>query len=125
MPVNPTDDLAPLAKAIDGLLYPSESDEPFDLFRWGPATAPADARAQVLSHATATQPIKELSLDDFFAPLETTDDAPRFRALRQALAATLTDLRIFRVGSIRVGIYLIGKTPSAQWAGAHTTSVET
>lgn len=124
MPPDPTDELQPLAQAIDGLLYPSESDTPFDLISWGTA-AGLDAREHVLAHCRAQSPITELSLDAFFSPLANTDDAMHFDELREALHATLTGIRVFRVGSIRVEIYLIGQTLSGRWAGIHTTSVET
>ncbi len=119
----PADDLKDIGNAINGLTYPSESDEAFDLFQWG--SAAGNAQAQVLAHARVRQPIAEVHVNDFFAALDGTDDAARFRDLRRALEASLTDLRVFRVGKIRVEIYIVGKTKAGQWAGVHTTSVET
>jgi hypothetical protein len=109
-------DLSPL---VQGLLYPSEDDRPFDVID-GPATFDAAglrpcARSEVISIA------------DFFEPLRGTADAERFAMLRQALTSDLVDLRVTRVcdGSAEVHIYVIGRTRDGRWAGVHTVSVET
>ena len=122
----PTNDQPPeaatLKAAVQGLLYPSESDSPFDVFVWA---ASADPRAAVAAHTRKRAKLIEQSIDDFFAALKGSDDEPRFQQLRQLLETTLTDLHIFRAGRIRVDVYLLGKSKSANWVGLHTTSVET
>jgi hypothetical protein len=117
------DDLRQISKAIDGLIYPSESDVGFDLFQWG--VAAGSARDQVKAHTRAGRTMQEVSVDDFFAALKTTDEAARFGELRRVMESCLSEVKVFRVGTIRVEIYLIGKTRAGQWAGVHTTSVET
>jgi hypothetical protein len=69
--------------------------------------------------------VEQVPVEQFFEELEGSDDAPRYRDLRRVPQATLSDLRVLRVGSVKVQIYLIGKTRSGAWAGLHTTSVET
>ena len=73
----------------------------------------------------AGRAVEEVPVDTFFAELEGTDDPERFAALRKALEATLTDLRVYRAGSRKLDVYLIGRTPSGAFAGVHTISVET
>jgi hypothetical protein len=41
------------------------------------------------------------------------------------LESHLAGLSVFRVGSRRIDVYVVGKTPSDTWAGLHTLSVET
>jgi hypothetical protein len=120
------DDLAEIKKAADGLQYPSESDAPFDVFRWPGATSVL-ARDQIASHGGTGRKIEEVAIDAFFAELIESDDGARFKQLRRALESNLNDLKIFRVGvgEPKVDIYLVGRTRSGEWAGLHTTSVET
>ena len=59
--------------------------------------------------------------------LVASDEGERYKQLRRALESQLRELRILRLGSgeVKVDIYLIGRTRSGDWAGLHTTSVET
>jgi hypothetical protein len=123
-PQAPQDDLLEsLKKATQGLLYPSESDEPFEPFLWKPTTN--DPAKEVAAHSKPGAKIREQSVNDFFAALATAEDAERYAALRRELESKLKDLRVFRVGEIEVAVYLIGKAPTGDWAGVSTTSVET
>jgi hypothetical protein len=118
------DPLEPLRRAVDGLTYPSESDEPFDVFRWDATGA---ARDQVAAHAGKGRKIEAVPVDAFFGQLDDADDADRFRALRRVLESAVKDLQIFRArgGDAEVDVFLIGQLPSGNWAGLHTVSVET
>jgi hypothetical protein len=119
------DDLQALAHAMEGLTYPSESDAPFEPFRW-PASRPgASARDAVVAHVKGGAKIEEVSPADFFAELEGSDDAERYRQLRRVLESRLSDLKVIRAGERKVDVYLIGRTHAGDWAGLHTTSVET
>ena len=115
-------DLRPL---IDGLLYPSEDDRPFEAVDWG--TGPASAGAAVAQNVPAAAIIDRLTLAAFFDPLRGTTDAVRFAALHRGLAAGLADPWAFRVsdGSAEVQIFLIGRDGDGRWVGVRTASVET
>lgn len=118
------DELQPLRTSVEGLTYPSESDEPFDVLRWD---AHGTARDQVAAHAGKGRKIEPVTVDTFFQQLDDSDDADRFHALRQLLQTTFKDLQIFRASGdgTEVDVYLIGRLPSGNWAGLHTISVET
>jgi hypothetical protein len=120
------DMLQQLKTATDGLEYPSESDAPFDAFLW-PAKGAMNALALITARAHAGQKIEQVPVDSFFADLSDSDDGARFAQLRRLLQSRLNDLHIFRVGAgeTTVHIYLIGKTLAGEWAGLHTTSIET
>ncbi len=112
-------------KLIDGLLYPSEEDRPFEAFDWGPVPGPP--RAVLARHVAADVTVGEGPAAAFFDPLRDTADAARFAALHRRLAVDLAGLTAFRVadGSAVVAIYLIGRTAAGHWAGVRTASVET
>lgn len=112
-----------LTEAIAGLLYPSESDFPFDLVEGDtPGESPREFVVRVSDSAL---PIEELAPRTFFEPLLESDDDGRFAILRATLEAHLSQLRIFRVGRTEIDIYLIGKTKEGDVVGLHTRSVET
>jgi hypothetical protein len=119
------DELQEIRKASDGLDYPSESDAPFDLFRWPKGRGAA--REQVVAHGGAVRKIEEVLSDAFFAELIESDEGERYKQLRRALESQLKELKIFRVGvgEPKVDIYLVGRTRAGDWAGLHTTSIET
>ena len=119
------DELEILRKAAEGLEYPSESDAPFDPFLWKDNGRRVEE--VIAEHAGKDHKLQEVPLDRFFAQLNDSEDADRFRALRRALESQLTNVRVFRAtdGSAKVDIYLVGKTRSGNWAGLHTTSIET
>jgi hypothetical protein len=111
-----------LAAVTKDLLYPSDSEAPFEPVLWPPG--PQDARAAVTANAEPPvgAKIEEVSPGDFFGEL--SDDS-RFAALQQTLQKELPGYQVFRVGQVNIAIYLIGKTGEGAWAGLKTTSVET
>jgi sarcosine oxidase gamma subunit len=124
------DAAAAISKASAGLVYPSESDAPFDLVRWDAAQGdPSPATVATLAGGKGkrkARPVQEVSPDEFFAALAETDDAAKFQALEQTLKTALADLRVYRVGgSAKIDIYVLGRAASGEWLGLHTTSVET
>jgi hypothetical protein len=122
------DAAAAISKASAGLVYPSESDAPFDLVRWDAAGGdPSPATMAALGgKGKKGRPVQQVSPDELFAALAETDDAAKFKALEQALKAHLADLRVYRVGGPpKIDIYVLGRAASGEWLGLHTTSVET
>src|SRR5262245_59709534 len=120
------DQLSDIRRAIEGLLYPSESDEPFDVVDWG-GGGPTSAREQIAAHVPADRNIELVPVDHFFEQLRDSDDAERFSQLRDVLQSSLSGLQVFRAssGTARVDLFLIGQTASGEWAGLHTVSIET
>lgn len=126
---------AALQEAADGLLYMSETDEPFEAVFWKGEGSPIDAgRLLKLIGANPCAPVREESLEDFFKDLVTEqdwhgeaerEDARRYRGLRETLQSRLGEARVFRIGEINVDIYIVGLTPEGDWAGLRTRAVET
>jgi len=122
------DGLAALREASQGLLYPSETDAPFEPFSWGKAEGDlTPQKAARLAGASADAPAEEQSLADFFKYLtaDGAENADRFKKLQQAVGAALSGARVFRVGRVNIDVYIVGQTQDGQWAGLKTRSVET
>ena len=124
-----------LKKATKGLLYPSETDEPFQTFLWkdGGDTLATEEFLRLSGHKQGSN-VEPVQLEEFFADLTTDQDwygetekatARKYRQLLQTLKKHLSDLRVFRVGKVDLEIYIVGKTPSGDWAGIKTKAVET
>ena len=125
-----------LTEASKDLLYPSESDYAFEYFEWdlsagNPLT---DAQVRKYTDRGSDAPVKEVTLADFFGRLTEVKDwygeeekgtVERFAALRDRLTQLLADLRVFRVGTVEIDVYIAGKSPSGKWVGLRTKSVET
>lgn len=124
-----TQALAALKQATEGLLYMSESDEPFE-------TVHLEAGKEIIEHVRpkADIPVQEMSLHRFFKDL-TEDKAwhgeeekrtvKRYRDLFRAINEHLSQVRVMRVGKIQVDIYIVGRTKDGNWAGVKTKAVET
>jgi hypothetical protein len=115
-----------LLKAIEGLTYPSESDEPFDAFCWDGIGGPDAPREKLAAQIGTDRSIEPVAFESFFAQLQDADDAARYEQLRRTLKSQLNDPQVFRAGAgeVRVDVYLLGRTREGNWAGVHTVSIE-
>jgi len=75
-----------------------------------------------------------VSVDDFFAIATQEEDwhdqderetVQQFQDLVSVLKQNLSQLQVFRVGNINIDAYIVGTTPSGEWAGLSTKLVET
>jgi len=110
-----------LTKASSGILYPSETDAPFAPFVWGESKNTAAAVRRLGGQPRAAK-CQTVSLDDFFGDLQ---DEKEFQALRTAIEKTLTGVKVYRCGSIRVTYFIVGTDADGRLAGLKTTAVET
>ena len=125
-----------LEAASHGLLYTSESDYPFTyVFRAGPVATPVtEAAFRAAFGVPAATPVEVITLDAFFARhIERVDPAdpvgmalvPRYVALRETLRHVLRQTRVFRVGRIAIGCYVVGTDWAGHIVGLSTVSIET
>jgi Nuclease A inhibitor-like protein len=115
------------------LIWPSESDYPFEIVTWerGVELTPS----ALFSHLTPPDlAIEQIPLAELFAPVLTVEDwyeaeelaqVDRYTDLLHAIESNLTDVQVFRVGSIDIAIYIVGKTPDGDVLGLTTHVVET
>ncbi len=126
---------AALTAASQGLLYPSESDEPFTTFTWKEAGGELTKEQLLkLARKPAGSPVQEVALQDFFKDLTTEQDwhgdeeraaVKKYRDLLAVIRQKLPDAKVFKVGKTKVSVFIVGKTADGDWAGLKTTAVET
>ncbi len=122
------------ADAARGLIYISETDADILLFVGTAASEVTAAEIRKQTGAAADDKIETVDPAVFFERLTTIkewfgdaeiDRAGRFLRLKEELMRDLTDLQVFRVGTIRVDIYIVGIDSSGRLAGVKTKAVET
>ena len=75
-----------------------------------------------------------MSVDEFFAIATAEEDwddeeeretVQRFQNLVSTLKQNLSQLQVYRVGSVNIDAYIVGVTPDGDYAGLATKLVET
>lgn len=127
-----------LAKKIesvtDGLNYISETDS--DIFPFQGTKADAVTKEILLDQIgnTLDTPVEERSFDEVFDRLTKNQDwfgdeekkvAARYLTLRRLLERNLIDLKVFKVGRIRINIYFVGLDDEENLSGFRVEAVET
>ena len=130
-----TDSIATqLQQASKGLLFLSESDAPFEVIHWPAQGELTPAKLLQLTHHPPDAPVEIVSLDEFFDTPTAEEDwhdeeeretVQRFENLVSVLKQNLSQLQVYRVGSIEIDVYIIGVTDGGEWAGLSTKLVET
>lgn len=128
--------IAELQRLTTGLLWMSETDEPFAVFHW-PQQTLADLTEhhllQLTNHPLDT-PIETVDLDAFFAPaileqawfgVAERATAKRYRELVALLKQHLAHLKVYRLGRVTIDIYVVGQIGTAVVVGLATKAVET
>jgi hypothetical protein len=127
--------VATLQTLVDGLMVPSETDEPFTVVNW-PDTQDGSIEAVLKAlDLDPEQTVEMETVQSFLDPLGQTETwfsdsdqetAGRFRTLRDYLQATLSDLRVYRIGHATKTVLVLGRSGcTGQWLGLRTRVVET
>ena len=126
--------LSALRKAVKGLLFMSEKDAPFKVVTLKVDDSLTAANVAALVDRPADSPVEEVSAPKFFADLthaqkwHAEDDKAtvrRYQDLAILIREQLTDVKVFKVGQVKVRILIAGKTSDGQWIGLETDSLET
>jgi hypothetical protein len=123
----PDDAMKKLKAAVQGLTYPSESDEPFEVIRWENPQG-LDPERVLEAKVEKGRKVRAVPPDEFFGALREADDAQRYEALRKVLESVVQQIKVFRVGEgeVKVEVYLVGLAKADRAVvGVHTVSVET
>ena len=121
-----------LTQASQGLLMPSESDYPFEVFVWEDVELTPQKILELTNYPPATS-IEEVELDYFFRNVATEKDwhdkiqkknVAKFQNLVQVIKGNLAEIRVYRIGTIEVSVYIVGKTNDGV-AGLATKVIET
>ena len=124
-----------LKQSSADLLMMSESDYPFEVFFW---TAQANnLTTQELLRLTnhpQDSPVEEVALDYLFRNCayeqewhdeQQKQNVKKFQTLVQTLKDNLNEIKVYRIGTIDIDVYIVGKTPFGDIAGLSTKVVET
>ena len=125
---------ARIAAACEGLVYVSETDSPVTAFA-GEVTDRLD-KETILHHSgrNSGEPVSEITFDDFFGRLTAikewygereTERAKKFLELQKLLEEDLRELKVFKVGNIRVDIFAAGIDKEGYLMGVTAKAVET
>jgi hypothetical protein len=125
---------AQLQQASKGLLFLSESDAPFEVIHWSAQGELTPAKLLQLTGHPPDAPVELRTVDDFFAVATQAEDwhdeeeretVQRFQNLVSVLKQNLSQLQVYRVGSIEIDAYIIGVTDGGELAGLSAKLVET
>lgn len=125
--------LEELKGATRGLLFMSESDYPLEVFEWTTAE-PTREFLRKLAGKDSSAEVETQGAREFFRASVSEADwkgeaelatARKFQKLLRLLEATLSDLKVYRVGTIDINVYVAGRAPSGNWLGVSTRVVET
>lgn len=112
--------LEELKTATAGLFVMSESDYPFEIIRWdGQIGAITPEYLRRLSGVPADSPIEGTDVDHFFRM------SGQFQSLAILLKESLSDLRVYKVGTINIPVYIVGKSAEGNWLGLSTRLIQT
>lgn len=123
-----------LEEAVKGLLFLSESDYPLEVLYWTKRKTPPTAVAVAELTGHAGEPVQEVPLAQFFrgatavqpgASAADVETAARYQRLVALLRRKLTNIRVFRFGTIQIHSYVVGVTSGGAWAGVATIQIET
>ena len=121
-----------LAQASQGLLMPSESDYPFEVVVWEDVELTAEKFLELTNYPPATS-IEQVELDYFFRNVATEKDwhdkiqkenVAKFQNLVKVVKGNLSEILVYRIGTIEVNVYIVGKT-NDKIAGLATKVIET
>jgi hypothetical protein len=121
-----------LTQASQGLLMPSESEYPFEVFIWKDVELTPEKILELANYPPATS-IEEIDRDYFFRNVAGEKDwhdkiqkenVAKFKNLVQVIKDNLAEIRVYRIGTIEVNVYIVGKTNDGV-AGLATKVIET
>ena len=121
-----------IKKASEGLFYISETDAEILPFV-GEETEKVNSET-ILKQTRSEAPVEERDFENFFERLtrlqewfgeEETENVKRFAKLKDILQRSLRDIKVFKVGSIEIDIYVVGLDSQNILTGIQTKAVET
>lgn len=121
-----------IKKASEQIFYISETDA--EILPFIGEKAEAVNAETVLKQTGADAPVEERDFEEFFKRLtslqewfgdEEIENANRFAKLKEILQKNLKDIRVFKVGTIEIDIYIVGLDRQNILTGVQTKAVET
>ncbi|HVG41788.1 MAG TPA: nuclease A inhibitor family protein [Chitinophagaceae bacterium] len=126
-------DLQLIKEASDGLLYVSESDYPFEAVEFGEFTSIEEKIIEITGQDPKV-PVEKVTLEYFLRHMTRVDaegpenqrqTAQRFIHLQQLLLQKLKDVVVYRLGTVQVDVFIMGRSTDNHYIGLRTKSIET
>ncbi len=125
-----------LRQASDNLLMISESEYPFEVFLWSGQSKQSLTNQKLLQLTGHTQDtaIEIVELDYFLRNYSQEQEwhdeiqkqnVQKFQLLIKTLKDNLTDIKVYRLGTVNIDVYIVGQTLSQELTGISTKVVET
>ncbi len=123
-----------LEMACEGLTYISETDAAVVPFA---GAAVSDLNRVTILRQTGSnrdENVEEVDFEEFFSRLTAIKDwhgerektrARKFLDLQELIEENLSELKVFKIGKIRLNIYAIGRDREGRLMGVRTKAVET
>jgi hypothetical protein len=122
------------AQVSNGLVYISETDAEVVPFVDGEADAVTKEAVLKAAGLPDDMRVEEVDFDQFFTRLSAVKDwygdeekkrAGQYARLSEVLQGYLRELKVFRLGSVQIEIYIAGLDETNHLAGVRTRAVET
>jgi hypothetical protein len=126
--------LTSLQSASSGLLVMSESDYPFEIVYWPELEADVTYKMLQESGKDVSTPIETITVEYLLrnmtkaeagAGIQQQQTASRFVELQQLLNSSLENVKVYRVGTVQVDVFIIGKLDDGTYGGLKTKLIET
>jgi hypothetical protein len=123
---------AQISDKIKGLYFPSESEAPIEIADFEKNTDVVTSLKSL--HPDKADYIAEADLNDFYEMYGVEKDwqnaiqkqfAKSFGEAINVMKENLENIKIYRIGEVRIDIYIIGKTRDGSFIGLKTSAVET
>lgn len=120
-----------LTQAAEGLWMVSETDAPFEFYY---AESPVERASAASFMQEENGEVEVEELDYFFRNIIKQDEnvapamlmeATQFVKMVSTLKKLLQDVKVYRIGKVRVTVYIVGRTDKGDLAGYKTFLVET
>lgn len=110
--------LAELRKATEGLFVMSESDYPLEIIQWDGQIPITSEYLRGISDKPDDAPIGDADLDTIF-------HGGRFGNVEEVLKNNLADIKVYKVGTISIPVYIVGRSAEGNWLGLSTRLIQT
>lgn len=123
-----------LKKAVRGLLFPSEKDAPFAVRTLKTDVNVTKTRVAALVGQPEDAEVEELPFVKFFEAYtqirkwHAEDDkavVKRYQDLVATVRAHLREVKVFKIGRVRLKVVVVGKTAEGTWLALETDALET
>jgi hypothetical protein len=123
-----------LRQSSAGLLMISESEYPFEVINWGSIGELTTQKILQITNHPEDSAVDEVELKHFFRNIafaqewhseDQKQEVVKFHTLLNVLNKNLKDIKVYRIGSTSIDVYIVGETVNEELVGLSTKVIET